>query len=124
MGVQIPSQNSEKRSGKNKPDFETGHPKRGSDFQNGILKKQCQKSRRLIKAQFSGQKQDYIRVKNTRSGYIPRIKAKKKGGIKTLKIGGVYKTPYIRAVQDRIVEPHYRGTNIRGGIEQGIHTGE
>ena len=124
MGVQIPSQNSEKRSGKNKPDFETGHPKRGSDFQNRILKKKCPKSRRLIKAQFSGQKQDYIRVKNARSGYIPRIKAKKKGGIKTLKIGGVYKTSYIRAVKDRIVEPHYRGTHIRGGIEQGIHTGE
>lgn len=41
-----------------------------------------------------------------------------------MKIGGVYKTPYIRAVQDRTVEPHYRGADIRGGIEQGIHTGE
>ena len=121
MGVQIPSQNSEKRSGKNKPDFETGHPKRGSDFQNGILKKQCPKSRRIIKAQFSGQKQDYIRVKNTRSGYIPRIKVKRKGGIKTLKIGGVYKTPYIRAVQDRIVEPHYRGHQYTRGYRTG-HT--
>ena len=95
MGVQIPDPNSEKRSGRNKPDFETGHPKRGSDFENGILKKQCPKSRRLIKARFSGQKQDYIRVKNTRSGYIPRIKAQKMGGIKTSKTRGIYKTPYI-----------------------------
>ena len=32
MGVEIPDPNSEKRSGKNKPDFEIRHPKRGVGF--------------------------------------------------------------------------------------------